>query len=165
MRGAAQAGDTCPRRRRPSMICMRAFRGLALIGLIALPAVGRPLAAADSVDLLEVFTGGHGQDAGPHASPRAAFGGDISGVHALQGAVQKLIDFRPSEFEGEWDIYLWINELGWTHVGVAWVNYGGDIQAEGDNETGTGVVSCQPGGGWAWTVYSFGVKVGSGTMS
>ena len=146
------------------MRLLGAFRRLALIGVLALPAAGRPVADDGLVDLNEVLAGGRKQDSGQVLASLG--GGYISGQHALQGAVQHQIDFRPQDGEDNvWDVYLWLNDEGWVLMGEAGLNYAGDIILDGVNGTGWASFTCQHGGGWTWTAYSSGKKIGSGTMS
>jgi hypothetical protein len=146
------------------MILLSAVRGLALIGALVLPDVGRPVAEDGLVDLAKVLAGGRKQDSGQLLA--ALGGGYISGQHALQGAVQFQIDFRPLEGEDTaWDVYLWLNDEGWVYMGEAVLNYAGDIILDGANGDGWASFSCVHDGGWTWTAYSMGEKIGSGTMS
>jgi hypothetical protein len=148
------------------MILLSAIRGLALIGLLALPDADTPVAVAAPVDLNQVLAGGQGHDSVQHASLLTSLGGFVTGVHALQGAVESQIEFRPVEGEDNvWEVYLCLSNGTWIHAGEASMNYAEELHVHGDNGTGFASFVCQPGGRWTWTAFSGSKKIGSGTMS
>jgi len=148
------------------MILSSAVRSLALIGVLALPHLGTPVPTAELVNLTDVLTGGRSHDSMQHASLLTSLGGFVSGVHALQGAFESQIEFRPVDGEDNlWEVFLCQSNGTWVKVGDANMNYAEQLLVHGVNGTGFASFTCHPGGRWTWTAFDGTKKVGSGTMS